>query len=290
MNKKYLIMVVLAGILWGTSGLFVDAWGAYGASPMQIVSYRIVTAAIMIWIYALIFDRKAIELRVKDLAFYLPTGVTLLTSAAFYYSAIKESSVSTAVILMYTAPILVMGYSVLFFGEKFNAKKGISVAAMLIGCAFVSGIVGGMEFKALGVILGLSASVSYATYNVLTKYEMSRGCNPITTTLYGFLFAAIFTLIVNPVGPMIDILAQAPVKTIPLAFAHGLMTFVLPYFLYTLSMRRIPAGVASSLAIIEPMSATIFSVVFLGEKLSIYGIVGIVMILGSVFMLSREEA
>ena len=282
-------MIILAGILWGTSCLFVDAWSTFGPTPTQITAFRIVSSTICLWIYALIFDRKAFFLRVKDLGLYIGSGIALLSTAALYYSAMKASSVSTAVILMYMAPILVMGWSVLFFGEKFYVKKGLSVASMFIGCAFVSGIVGGMAFNAVGILLGLATAVSYGAYNVLTKMEMRKGCNPITTTLYGFLFAALFALLINPVEPIAEIIAQAPAKVIPLAFAHGIVTFVAPYFLYTLSMKKIPVGVASSLAIIEPMSATIFSVVFLGEKLSIYGIVGIVMILVAVFVLSKED-
>lgn len=289
MNKKSLIMIILAGIFWGTSCLFVDAWSTYGPTPTQITAFRIVSSAICLWIYALIFDRKSFRLRANDLGLYMGSGLTLLSTAALYYSAMKASSVSTAVILMYMAPILVMGWSVLFFGEKFYIRKGVSVASMLVGCAFVSGIVGGMTFSVVGILLGLATAVSYGAYNVLTKIEMRRGCNPITTTLYGFLFAAIFALLINPVEPIVSIIVHNPTKVILLAFAHGIVTFVAPYFLYTLSMKKIPAGVASSLAIIEPMSATIFSVAFLGEKLSVYGIVGIVMILGAVFALSKDE-
>ncbi len=290
MNKKALVYIIMAGILWGTSGIFVNIWSSFDLSPMQITAFRSIFSALCFWLYAALFDKKSIKVRVKDLPYYAGSGATLLGTAAFYYSSMQATSISTAVVLMYMAPILVLGWSVAFFGEKFNMKKGAAVLCMLIGCGFVSGIVGGIKFDTLGIIFGLASAVSYGIYNILTKIEMRKGCNPITATLYSFLFAAVFAVILNPVEPLITLVESAPAKIIPLAIAHALTTFVIPYFLYTLALKKIPAGVASALAILEPMSATIFSVVLFHEKLSVFAVIGIVMILGAVLALSKEEA
>ena len=88
---------------------------------------------------------------------------------------------------------------------------------------------------------------------------------------------------------IVEIAAQRPVYLTLLMVGIGVFTFVLPYLLYTIALRDIPAGTASSLAIIEPMAATIFSVTLFGEKLSIASITGIVLILVSVFLLSKSE-
>ena len=86
-----------------------------------------------------------------------------------------------------------------------------------------------------------------------------------------------------------EIAAQRPVYLTLLMIGIGVFTFVLPYLLYTIALRDIPAGTAASLAIIEPMAATIFSVTIFGEKLSLASLVGIVLILASVFLLSKSE-
>ena len=80
-----------------------------------------------------------------------------------------------------------------------------------------------------------------------------------------------------------------PLIIIPLIIAIGICTCVLPYFLYTLAMRRIPAGTAAAFGIIEPMSATLFSVIFFGEQLGIAAVVGIVLILGAIFCIGKSE-
>ena len=69
----------------------------------------------------------------------------------------------------------------------------------------------------------------------------------------------------------------------------GICTFVLPYFLYTLSMRDLPAGTASALSIIEPLAATLFSVIIFKEKLSLTAILGTVLILAATVLLAKDE-
>ena len=71
--------------------------------------------------------------------------------------------------------------------------------------------------------------------------------------------------------------------------ALGLITSIIPYFLFTIALRDISAGTASSLGILEPMSATLFSIAFLGEKLTVLSSIGMLFILSAVFMLGKAE-
>ena len=61
------------------------------------------------------------------------------------------------------------------------------------------------------------------------------------------------------------------------------------YFLYTMSMKDLPAGVAAAMGIMEPLSATVFSILLLGEKLSVFSLTGIILILGAAVILSRTD-
>ena len=85
------------------------------------------------------------------------------------------------------------------------------------------------------------------------------------------------------------IVAAHPMPVLPMVLGVGVVTCVLPYFLYTLSLKALPVGTASALCIIEPMAATVFSVVFFAEPLSIPSLAGIVLILGSVLLISKSE-
>ena len=198
-------------------------------------------------------------------------------------------SVSTAVVLMYTAPVIVMIVSVAFLGEKMTPLKGICVVAMMVGCSLVSGIVGGAKFHAVGIAIGLLSGISYSAYNIFTKLQMRAHSHPMAATLYSFLFMAILACCFCKPGEAIHLIAANPVKTLPLVVSIGVVNCVLPYCFYTLALKELPVGTASALGIVEPMAATIFSVTLLGEKLRISSLLGIVLILGAVCLLSRNK-
>ena len=80
-----------------------------------------------------------------------------------------------------------------------------------------------------------------------------------------------------------------PLVVIPLMLGTGLLTCTTPFLLYSGALKYMDAGIASSLSVIEPMAATVFSVVILNEKLKLPTICGILLILIAVFLLSRTK-
>ena len=77
--------------------------------------------------------RTAFKTNWKDLLIFIAIGVCLFGTGTAYFIAMQVTSVSTAVVLMYTAPIYVLIFSVLFLGEKLSLPKGLAVAGMLVG-------------------------------------------------------------------------------------------------------------------------------------------------------------
>ena len=289
MKKSAFLYIVTASVLWGTSGIFFNILEPYGFSPLQMTAMRGVVAAVAMSLFVLFYNGSLFRVKFKELVIFAFSGIAVYGTAACYFSAIEKSSVSIAVVLMYTAPIFVLVYSVLFLAEKLDLPKVIAIIFVIAGCALVSGIIGGMKFSALGILLGLASGISYSAYNILTRIEMMRGYNSMSATLYCFIFMGAVSLIAAKPAEMVSIAAKDPWVIIPLMIAIGVCTCVLPYFFYTLALRDIPAGTASALGIIEPMSATLFSVIFFKEKLSVFSVIGIVLILAAVVMLSRNE-
>jgi len=289
MKKSAFLFVVLAGILWGTTGVFFQFLEHYGFSPLQITAMRGIVAAVTFAIYVFIKDKTLFRVKGRELIFFLCSGLVIFGTAAFYFFAIQLSSASTAVVLMYTAPVIVMVYSVAFLGEKLNRWKCISVVCMVIGCALVSGIIGGMKFSILGISLGLCSGLCYSAYNILTKISMMHQSNSLSATLYSFLAMGFASVFVCDPPKLAEITMKAPFSIIPLVIGIGICTCVLPYFFYTLALRDMPVGTAAALSIIEPMSATIFSVLIFKEHLSMASAVGIVLILGAIIILNKSD-
>ena len=290
-NKKNLsfTFIILAGIGWGTSPIFVHYLAPYGFTSQQMTAVRGTVSFICMLVYVLISNRELFKIKFKDLVLCAVVGATLFGSAFCYYTAMQLTSASTAVVLMYTAPIYVMLFSVLFFGEKFSKGKLIALIMMLLGCCLVSGIITGLKFNVGGILVGILTSFVYAAYNILTKVSMQRKMNAITVTLYSFMFMCIIALSICKPVALIGNIVSAPMPTIPLCIGLAVATFVMPFFLFTWSMKYLPAGIASALSVVEPMAATVFSAVLFLEIPDVPSIIGIVLILTAVYLLGRSE-
>ena len=289
MKKSALIYIILASALWGTSGIFVKYLSPYGVTSLQMTFIRGLVAVACMGIFVLMTDIRTIKTNLKELILFAGSGFSFFMTASCYYQSMRLTSVSTAVVLMYTAPIFVMIYSVAFLNEKLSKKKLVAVIGMLVGCCLVSGIIGGLKFELVGIAIGFLSGVAYAAYNIVTKIEMQKGINPVKANFYCFLFSVVAGFIAAKPWGIIDCIDKSPAIVISLSLGVGLFTCIIPYFLYTIALREIPAGTASTLGILEPMSATILSVLVLGEKLSLSSGIGIILILGSVFLISKEE-
>lgn len=290
MKKLAFIYIVLACVFWGTSGIFVNYVAPFGLSSMQMTFVRALVFMSCLGIFILIKDKRLFKANKTQLFLFFLGGLSFFLTATFYFLSMQLTSISTAVVLMYTAPIFVMIYSVSFMGEDFNFKKGISVALMLIGCALVSGIIGGLKFDLFGIIIGFMSGISYSIYNIVTKMQMNKKAHPITANFYCFLSAIIIGLFIAKPFEIPAMLSVNPGYRILLVILMGICTCVLPYLFYTLGLKEIDAGTATSLGILEPMAATLFSVIIFKEKLDIFSILGILLILGAVFLLSRAES
>lgn len=289
MKKLAFLYIIAAGVLWGTSGIFVHLLSPFGFFSVQMTFFRGLISFLLMLVYLLIYNKKLLKVRAKELLLFVASGIAIFGTASCYYASMQVTSISTAVILMYTAPILVMIYSVAFLGEKLTKLKALSVLCMLVGCGLVSGIIGGLKFNFWGIALGFLSGISYSAYNILTKIEMRRGSNPMSATLYCFLFMTVVSFFACKPAELVGLVAQKPMVILPLILGLGICTCILPYFLYTLALKELPAGTASALGIIEPMSATVFSILLFHEPLELSSICGIVLILAAVFILSRNE-
>ncbi len=290
MKKKAFFMIILAGLLWGTSGIFVHFLAPYGFSSMQMTLFRSLVSVLLISLYALMKDRGIFKAKPAELLLYSGSGLSFFGTATCYYFSMQATSVSTAVVLMYLAPVIVLFYSVAFLGEKMTKVKSLAIVSMLIGCGLVSGIIGGLRFDVFGICMGFLSGISYGAYNIFTKIEMRRGSRPLTASLYSFIFAALIAFCFCKPEMIPAYIQQNVGDTLGLILGMGVLTSVLPYVFYTTAMKHIQAGTASALGIVEPMAATVYSVLLFSEKLSVFSVIGIIMILFSVFLLGKSES
>lgn len=278
--------VLLAGILWGFMGVLVRTLNAVGLGSMEISFVRaFVTFAVML-AGLLLFDREALKIKLKDVWCFIGTGAFSVAFFNFcYFKTMTYTSLSVAAVLLYTAPAFVMLMSAVLFKEKLSKRKLLALLLAFLGCAFVSGIVGGAgALSGIGILYGLGAGLGYALYSIFGRYALIRGYRSVTISFYTFLFAFVSTFFFADVKAVFGAVGTDTgllVKSVLLV----LLVTLFPYLSYTKGLNGMENGKASVLASIEPVVATMVGVLLYKERLNMWNVLGICLVLGSIVLI-----
>ena len=281
------LLILLAGIFWGSMGIFVRALGRYGFSPLQITAARLSFAALGFGLILRLREPGGFALRTRDIPLFLGLGWgSILFFTVCYFTAITIMPLSTAAILLYTSPIWVTLLSVLLFGERLSGRKLLALALAFGGCVLVSGLGGGgLRFTAL--LIGLGSGLGYGLYSILGSIALRR-YSPYAVTCWTFLLAAVGSWPLCAPGDFLEKLraAPSPAALLLLLALTAVVTAVIPFLAYTLGLRRVEASRAAILATVEPLMATLLGVFLFREKLGLLSLAGIALILAAVLLLN----
>ena len=279
-KKTPLIKLITSMLIFGTVGLFKT--GITGMSSASVACFRGAAGALFLLLYCLIAKHPLRNgLGGKKLAVRALAGALMGFNWILLFEAFRFTTVSVATLCYYMEPTFVMLVSPWLFHEKLTAKKWLCVLVSLIGMVLVSGVIGGGAADAAsvrGVLFGLGAGVLYASVVCLNK--LAGGADVYERTFIELLSAAI---VLVPYILLTETRFSFPPDTkgvillVVLGFAHT----GLAYVLYFGSLDRLPAQSVALLSYIDPVSALLFSALFLGERLSVWGILGAVLILGA---------
>ena len=281
------ILIILAGIFWGSMGIFVRRLAEYGFTPIQIVCIRVVLAALIFSVIQLVKDPKGFRISLRDIPLFLGLGLgSILFFTVCYFTAISMMTLSTAAILLYTSPIWIMLMSLLFFHEKLTVRKVLALALAFGGCVLVSGISGG-GLTIMGLLVGLGSGIGYGLYSILGTVALRR-YTPYTVTTWTFIIAAIGSILISHPADLMAKISVAPSIPGLLGFSllTALVTAVIPFLAYTLGLRSVEASKAGILATVEPMVATLIGIFVFSEPLTLMSGVGVLLILAAVVILN----
>lgn len=291
MKKFAPLLILIAGVLWGSMGLFVRTLNGQGLASMEIVGLRAAVTTVALFLFLLLFDRKLFHIRLKDLWCFLGTGICSIVFFNFcYFKAITMTSLSVAAILLYTAPAIVMVLSYFLFREKLTKRKLLALGMTFIGCVLVTGILSETgSVSAGGILVGMGAGLGYALYSIFSRYALEKGYASLTITFFTFLIAAIASCFLTDMGKVAQV-ATDGAGNLLFCLAFGVLCTVAPYLTYTLGLQYVENGKASIIASIEPVTATLLGVILFHENLTFSGALGIVLVLVALVLCNDSKA
>lgn len=282
------VCVIAAALLWGCMGILVRTMNEGGLTSVEVVTFRCVITAVIMLLGMFLFKREELKIKLKDVWCFLGTGVlSVVFFNICYFSCMKYCSLSTAAILLYTAPAFVMVMSYFLFEEKFTGRKVLALLSAFAGCVLVSGGFGTAGIGTVGLLTGLGAGFGYALYTIFGRYALERGYSSFTITTYTFLFAMLGCLLITDVSHLVGCLSAAP-ELIGQGIVWTFLTTVAAYLLYTKGLGGMEAGKASILATIEPVMATLVGCVVFKESLTFVAVGGILLVLFSSILMVRK--
>lgn len=293
MKQLLYLMPIISGAMWGSAGIFVRKLTELGMNSYTVVSVRVVLAVLILAIWLGIYDRNLLKIKLKDLWIFVAGGVVGMFGLNICYNfAISELSLSLAAVLLSLSPVFVLFMAAILFKEKITSKKVICMTIAIAGCVLASGVLEAastMRWSVKGIIVGTIGAFFYGLYGIISKTAMERGYHAFTTTFYCLFMVMLVVIPLTNWKLVTNVVVANPVKMSVFLVIHSLCTSVLPYILYTFSIRYIDAGMASILASGEPVAAMIFGVIFFSEIPTVLSVVGIVLVIVALALLSMPD-
>lgn len=282
MDKKGVISTVLSGIIFGIVPLFVSLVYALGFNAINVAFYRYLVAVPMLYIATKI-KKYSIHIDKKDLVhlFVIATFGNSCTSILLNLSY-TYVSIGTATTLHFMYPLFVCVLCYFVYKEKLKRSNIESLMIALIGVFMFVDTNASADI--LGIIIAIASGFSYAFYMVylersglLYKYDL------LVISFWLTLIASVILFIICLFTNNLTIIANFVVSLYLIGTA--LFGQIIAVLLLQVGIKRIGSTNASLFSLFEPLTSTVVGVIFLHDSLSIFKIIGSILIIISVYKL-----
>ena len=288
-DPKSLAMLIASMLIFGSVGIFRRQ---IPLSSAFLAFSRGILGGLLILAFAAAKRGEARERPPGRRRFLLLvlTGAAIGFNWILLFEAYAHTTVAVATLCYYMQPTIVLLLSPLLFRERLTAKKGLCAAAAILGMVLVSGVTGGEgSGETRGVLLALGAAVLYAAVVILNK--RITGVEAVERTTVQLLAAgAVMIPYLLLTGGFRGLDPDG--MSLLLLLILGVVHTGLAYLLYFGSIRGLRIQTIAVVSYADPVSALLFSALFLRETLSLPGIIGAVLIIGAALLseLDRHPA
>ena len=265
-------MYILSMLIFGTNGILVHH---ISLASSQIILMRTLIGGLLLTLIVLLrggFDRAGIR---ADLLPLLLGGSVLGLNWVALFEAYRQLNVSLATLIYYVGPILVLLFSPVLFREKLNSRKITSVVLVAVGLVCISGSIALRGMSMRGLLTAVVSALFYAAVIIFNKRITNTGGLQTAALELDIAFVIVLIYMMLTVG-----LPHPAASDIPWIAVIGLVNTGLAYLLYFSGLQKLPAQSAALISYVDPVSALVFSALFLHETMTPVQILGAVLIIG----------
>ena len=285
---RYHLLAILTVAVWGTTFISTKILIENGLSPQEIFLLRFVIAYVGIW---LLSPRKLLADSRKDELWFLLAG---LTGGTLYFltenTALSLTQTTNVAFIICTTPLLTTGLSLLLYRQE-KAGKGL-LAGSLVALAGVGMLIFNGSFvlklSPLGDVLTLCAGVSWAVYSLIIR-RLSGRYPSVFITRKVFFYGILTVLPVFAVHPF-SFPAEGFLRSavwMNLLFLSVLASLAC-FVAWNVVLKRSGTIQSSNYLYLNPLFTTVAAHLFLQEQLTVYAVVGVLLVLGGVFVAARK--
>jgi len=295
-------LYITAATLFALNGSTAKILLESGIPAARLSQVRVTAAMIILVVIVALTNRPAFRLRRSEIRRLLIYGVLgiVMTQWLYFVALDRGLPVGVALLIEFTAPIMVALWFRFGLKEAVGGRVWWALILALIGLAMVAQIWQGFTLDVIGVAAAFAAAVALVVYYVAGEKAVNgkSARDPVSLTMWGFVAAAAFWAIVQPwwtfpwnvfggVSTSPGILASVP-QPLLLTYMVVLGT-VVPFWLVVSSMRHLRASQASTVGMSEPVIASFFAFVLLGEVLTPVQLLGGAVVLLGVYLAERAR-
>ncbi len=279
MNRTSLtgiIEITLGSLGFGFLGIFGKWAFASGLAVGELLTYRFIVAALVLWIALFIFQRDKIRLSRSQILISAALGIFgYAVFATLYFTAVAGMSVGLAALLLYTYPFWVSLLGHFFLRDKMTKNQWLLLFGAFAGVTCL--LWGQFHVNNMGALFaGLGSAATYAAY-ILFSARYQRNVKPISSSLYVITFAALALAAFHQP----DLRVWAVLTPSQWRFVLGIATIstIFPMTLILAGLQKLKSSQAALITMLEPVTAAIAAGYLLNERMSALQIAGATLVL-----------
>ncbi len=276
-----IVLILISAASFGTMAIFAKFAYEAGINTYSLLFYRFFIAFMIMLPIALIQKRRFPK--GKDLAVLIIMGAVGYAGQSYsFFTALTLIPAPLVAILLYLYPVLVAILSIFFLNEKMTADKTAALFLAISGAVLVIGFEAHGNLK--GIMLGISAAVIYAVYNIAGAKVMARN-DVFTSSLVVIASAAcVYGLVNLKIGLFVP---RDPLSWLNIT-AIALLCTVVAIFTYFYGMKLSGAVNAAMLSTFEPVTTMVLAGLFLGQHIGGLQVAGAFLVIASAVIVATQ--